>query len=239
MPAKKSKSSKKKEQKKVVAKIYSESDSESDISNKQSESELDDVDNDANADDADADADADDSDDSDEVDVDEVDEDEIDEDNSVEDDEVENDDKNTSSNGSDSENDVNSENENDVCVYNIPSNLNIINRIEKLAQLEKEEKSNLKEGFVPADERIGRNYMTKYEWVRLISDRSAQIAYGSSIMIKPGENSVDINKLSHEDIAIIELETKRLPLYIVRNMPNGTREKWYTHELIFDKRFLK
>jgi DNA-directed RNA polymerase subunit K/omega len=80
--------------------------------------------------------------------------------------------------------------------------------------------------------------MTKYEWVRLISDRTAQIANGSSIMIKTGKDTVDVNTLTPKEIAIIELESGRCPLYLVREMPNGQREKWDPNQMIFTKRYL-
>jgi DNA-directed RNA polymerase subunit K/omega len=176
--------------------------------------------------------------------------DEIDEDNSVNDDDDENDDdddEDDDNEGDDNEdvekNDVednsSGDDNNDTCIYNIPSSLAIIDRIVKLAKDEKEQIPVLKDEFVSADERIGRKFMTKYEWVRLISDRAAQISAGSSVMIKNSDGSIDLKNLSAKDTAIIELESNRCPLYIVRTMPNGQKEKWYPHEMVFEKRFSK
>ena len=178
--------------------------------------------------------------------------DEIDEDNSVNDDDDDNDDNDDNDGNDDNYNDDNEDVEkndaednssgddnNDTCIYNIPSSSTIIDRIVKLAKDEKEQITVLKDEFVSADQRIGRKFMTKYEWVRLISDRAAQISAGSSIMIKNSEGSIDLKKLSAKDTAIIELESNRCPLYIVRTMPNGQKEKWYPHEMVFEKRFSK
>ena len=181
--------------------------------------------------------------------------DEIDEDNSVNDDDDNDDnddgdnddddnddgdnDENDDAGKNDTEDNSSGDDNNDTCIYNIPSSSTIIDRIVKLAKDEKEQITALKDEFVSADERIGRKFMTKYEWVRLISDRATQISAGSSVMIKNSDGSIDLKKLSAKDTAIIELESNRCPLYIVRTMPNGQKEKWYPHEMVFEKRFSK
>ena len=168
--------------------------------------------------------------------------DDLDDDNSVEDDddEVSNDDSisDKDDNDNDNDNDEVSYGGRETCIYNFTNNENVIKRIEKLTQDEKDILNKNTDKFVPDDERVGRKYMTKYEWVRLISDRTAQIANGSSIMIKTGKDTVDVNTLTPKEIAIIELESGRCPLYLVREMPNGQREKWNPNEMIFTKRYL-
>lgn len=161
----------------------------------------------------------------------EIDEDEIDEDNSVEDEIEEDEDEDSSGESNDNDND-------DECVYSRPTHLNIIDRIKKIKEEEEEEEKNKSE-FVPDDERMQQTRMTKYEWVRLISDRTAQISRGGSIMIKNAPGSVDISTLTPKQIAIIELESNRCPLYLIRHMTDGTKERWYPHEMKFDKRYIK
>jgi DNA-directed RNA polymerases I, II, and III subunit RPABC2 len=80
--------------------------------------------------------------------------------------------------------------------------------------------------YVNSEDRITKPYLTKYERVRLLADRATQIASGSQPMLK------NVNHLDSKIIAKLELESKKIPLYIERELPDGRIEKWYVHELL-------
>jgi DNA-directed RNA polymerase subunit K/omega len=73
--------------------------------------------------------------------------------------------------------------------------------------------------------RVGKPILFKYEKVRLLCDRSRQLAEGAKPMIK---NTVG---LSHKDIALLELKNKLIPLIIERPIPNAGSERWRLSEL--------
>jgi len=68
--------------------------------------------------------------------------------------------------------------------------------------------------------------LTKYEKARLIGYRAQQIAGGLSAFIPVGELS------DPREIAMKELELKKLPFIIKRPMPDGTCEYWRLDELL-------
>jgi DNA-directed RNA polymerase subunit K/omega len=80
--------------------------------------------------------------------------------------------------------------------------------------------------ILAADKRFTKPFMTKYERVRLIGDRTRQLASGAKPMMK------NIEGLSSMEIAKLELENNIIPLVIERPLPNGMKEIWYTRELI-------
>jgi len=79
--------------------------------------------------------------------------------------------------------------------------------------------------IVPSDQRMTKPFMTKYEEVRLLGDRTQQLSLGAKPMIKNVEGFAAI------EIAKLELEQNCMPLYIERRLPNGKRERWYSWEL--------
>ena len=79
--------------------------------------------------------------------------------------------------------------------------------------------------FVEKDKRITKPYLTKYERVRLLGDRARQLSLGAKPLIK------NVDNLGPKEIAKLELEHKIMPLYVIRPLPNGFKEKWYLHEL--------
>jgi DNA-directed RNA polymerase subunit K/omega len=79
--------------------------------------------------------------------------------------------------------------------------------------------------IVAPEERITKPFMTKYEKVRILSDRSTQLARGAKPLIK------NTTGLSSQKIAELELENNVMPLKIRRPLPNGKYEIWYTKEL--------
>ena len=78
---------------------------------------------------------------------------------------------------------------------------------------------------VPANERITKPILTKYERVRLLSDRTQQLTLGAKPMVK------NIEGLTPKEIAIQELKVHMMPLIIKRPRPDGKSEIWYTKEL--------
>lgn len=83
--------------------------------------------------------------------------------------------------------------------------------------------------IVPESERLCTNIITKYERVRLISDRTAQLALGAKPMIRGIEN------IKHYDrekmIAQLEFEARVIPIIIERERPDGAFEEWKISEL--------
>lgn len=81
--------------------------------------------------------------------------------------------------------------------------------------------------IIPPEKRITKPYMTKYERVRLIGDRTAQLARGAKPMLK------NVEYKSPREIAMLELKHKVMPLIIERPLPNGKKERWHISELKF------
>jgi DNA-directed RNA polymerase I, II, and III subunit RPABC2 len=73
--------------------------------------------------------------------------------------------------------------------------------------------------------RLTKPYLTKYEKVRILGDRSRQLAQGAKPMIK------NTTGLSHKEVALLELKSKVIPLIIERPIPNVGVEKWKLSEL--------
>lgn len=80
--------------------------------------------------------------------------------------------------------------------------------------------------IVLPEERITKPYLTKYEKVRIIGDRTKQLAGGAKPMIK------DVEHLSSLEIALLELKHNIIPIIIERPLPNGKKERWNVSELI-------
>ena len=78
--------------------------------------------------------------------------------------------------------------------------------------------------------RITREYYTKYEYVRILGDRALQLAQGARPL-------VDIAGLKTSDpmfvwnVAKREIEQRKLPMIVVRHMPDDTAEHWSVEEL--------
>ena len=77
-------------------------------------------------------------------------------------------------------------------------------------------------------DKICRNFMTHYEYVRVLSVRSEQIARGAKPMIKHG--FIDNIRFAKE-IAKQEIINKVSPVIITRPIPNCASEKWSINEL--------
>jgi DNA-directed RNA polymerase subunit K/omega len=111
------------------------------------------------------------------------------------------------------------------CVYHIKG--------KKTAQLIEDEIDDLEifgdeptdEGDVPPEERITKPILTKYERVRILGDRRAQLTRGAKPMIMNTEG------LDVREIADQELKNGVIPFIIIRRLPSGKRELWKINEL--------
>ena len=79
--------------------------------------------------------------------------------------------------------------------------------------------------------KLTKPILTKYEFVRLLTDRSKQLAQGAKPMLK------NISELSSKEIAKLELKNKIIPLIIERPVPNSGVERWKLSELEIPEHF--
>jgi len=82
-----------------------------------------------------------------------------------------------------------------------------------------------KESIVKDEDRITKRILSKYEYVRLLSDRTIQLSQGAKSMIS------NTNNLSYKEIADLEIRNKVIPLIIERPLPNGLKERFKINEL--------
>lgn len=85
-----------------------------------------------------------------------------------------------------------------------------------------------KESYIVAKEdRITKNKLTRYEFVRIIGERTKQLMMGAKPLIKVNQES---EELSYNEIAIEELKLKMLPFKVKRPI-NNNFEIWKLDEL--------
>jgi DNA-directed RNA polymerase subunit K/omega len=72
-----------------------------------------------------------------------------------------------------------------------------------------------------------KNILTKYEKVKIISNRAEQIQRNAPIYV-----DVDRINMSAREIAIKELEERKLPFMICRKLANGQKEYFRLDDLI-------
>ena len=89
------------------------------------------------------------------------------------------------------------------------------------------------DNYVLPEDRISPPNLTKYEKVRLLGDRTAQLLRGAKSMIK-GTDGLDARV-----VAQLELESKMIPIKIKRILPNGKKEEWKLSELYIRREFIK
>jgi DNA-directed RNA polymerase subunit K/omega len=80
--------------------------------------------------------------------------------------------------------------------------------------------------YVKKEDRISANRMTKYELVRILSERVKQLSTGAKPLIK---NYKDLP--SYEKIAQEEIKLNMVPFKIKRPLPSGKFEIWTLDEL--------
>ena len=79
--------------------------------------------------------------------------------------------------------------------------------------------------------RISKPVLTKYEFVRLLTDRTKQLAQGAKHMLK------NTQELSSKEIAKLEIKEGVIPLIIERPIPNSKSERWKITELEVPEHF--
>lgn len=87
----------------------------------------------------------------------------------------------------------------------------------------------VRELAIPREERTTTPYMTKYERARVLGTRALQISMNAPILVDI-ENATDPLQ-----IAMKELQQKKIPLVIRRYLPDGSFEDWGCDELIVDQ----
>lgn len=79
--------------------------------------------------------------------------------------------------------------------------------------------------------RVSKPVLTKYEFVRLLTDRTKQLAQGAKHMLK------NTQELSSKEIAKLEIKESVIPLIIERPIPNSKSERWKVSELQIPEHF--
>jgi len=69
-------------------------------------------------------------------------------------------------------------------------------------------------------------FLTKYERTKILGLRTKQINQGSAIFVDAPKDIID-----GYNIAILELEQKKIPFIIQRPLPNGGSEYWKVSDL--------
>lgn len=79
--------------------------------------------------------------------------------------------------------------------------------------------------------KVSKPVLTKYEFVRLLTDRTKQLAQGAKHMLK------NTQELSSKEIAKLEIKEGVIPLIIERPIPNSKSERWKISELQIPEHF--
>lgn len=72
-----------------------------------------------------------------------------------------------------------------------------------------------------------RNFLTKYERVKIVGLRAEQIQRGAAPYVE-----FDRKNFDPIDIATKELDARKLPFMVCRTLPNGTKEYWRLEDMI-------
>ena len=76
---------------------------------------------------------------------------------------------------------------------------------------------------------ITRPFLTRYEFVRILEERTQQIESGAKIMLKIPTD--ELNNYKPEKLTMLELKCKVCPIKIVRTIGSTTKEIWDVNEL--------
>lgn len=123
----------------------------------------------------------------------------------------------------DDTNDITETNELDECMY-IPKNKIENEEDEEEEYFVDDKKMNIM--IKTGDQRRTKPYITKYERVRILGERTQQLAQGAKPMIKNG------NRMNAEEIAREEYNQKVIPLIIERELPDKSIEHWKITEFL-------
>ena len=72
-------------------------------------------------------------------------------------------------------------------------------------------------------------HLTKYERARVLGTRALQISMNAPTLVE-----LDPGQSDPLQIAMKELQAKKIPLIIRRYLPDGSYEDWKVNELMFD-----
>ncbi len=78
--------------------------------------------------------------------------------------------------------------------------------------------------------RITREYFTKYEYTSLMATRAQQLAEGAKPLV-PLDGLKVSDPMFVWNVAKREIEQRKLPFVIRRQLPDGTAEYWSAQEL--------
>ncbi|KAI1271135.1 RNA polymerase, subunit omega/K/RPB6 [Xylaria sp. FL0933] len=84
----------------------------------------------------------------------------------------------------------------------------------------------IKDKRIPTEERTTTPYMTKYERARILGTRALQISMNAPVLVDLEGESDPLQ------IAIKEMNEKKIPLIVRRYMPDGYYEDWTCEELL-------
>ena len=77
--------------------------------------------------------------------------------------------------------------------------------------------------------RVTTPHLTKYERARVLGTRALQISMNAPTLVE-----LDSGQSDPLQIAMKELQAKKIPLIIRRYLPDGSYEDWKVNELMFD-----
>src|SRR3989338_5183584 len=77
--------------------------------------------------------------------------------------------------------------------------------------------------------RMTTPHLTKYERARVLGTRALQISMNAPTLVE-----LDPGQSDPLQIAMKELQAKKIPLIIRRYLPDGSYEDWKVNELMFD-----
>jgi DNA-directed RNA polymerases I, II, and III subunit RPABC2 len=87
--------------------------------------------------------------------------------------------------------------------------------------------------YVKVSERKTTNKMTKYERARILGARTEQLRRGDKTYANlDNAQLIEKDPLYHYNIALLELEQKKMPYIILRYRTDGKIEPWSANELI-------
>jgi len=107
----------------------------------------------------------------------------------------------------------------DDCVYEYEEDIDEKNDKDKLSLI------------VPKEERITRPILTKYEMIRILATRTAQLIKGAPMTVNIHSSLLEEYMEKPILIAKLELKNKVMPYKVRRPLPNGKYEEWACSEL--------
>lgn len=144
-------------------------------------------------------------------------------------DEVEDDKESEIHESEDEDDEEEAEDDEDDCVYKFASNKpNLSDEDDEIPGEEvyfEEDEKLIQDAFVPDDKRVTKTTLTKYERVRILGERTKQLSLGAKPMMK------NVLGMHPKEIAQLELDHGVLPIFIIRTLPTGQKERWRVSEL--------